>query len=391
MSQVFILSSTRTPLGSFLGGLSKVPAPKLGGAVLQESVKKSGIEPNSIDELFVGNVLSCNLGQNPAKQVAIAGGLPPTTPATLVNKVCCSSLKALILATQLIKANEINTAAIVGTENMSLAPHLIENSRSIQKMGNAHIESIENPIDAKDDMIVDGLWDSFNNLHMGTLADNTAKSMGITREEQDRYAIQSFKRAEEGWNTGSLDVIPFEKVTKDEVIPKLIIEKVPNLRPCFNKDGTITAATSSAIADGAASVVLASEEYVKSHNLKPIARIVSYADAGREPAEFTLAPVDAARKALQKAGKTIDDVDLWEVNEAFACVPLMFMKVLQISEEKVNIFGGGVSIGHPLGCTGVRIVNTLISALKYKGLKTGVATLCNGGGGASAVVIELVQ
>ena len=386
MHQVYVLSSTRTPLGSFLGGLSQVPAPKLGGVVIKESVRKSGISPDDIDEIFVGNVLSGGVGQNPAKQCAINGGLPPTKPCTTINKVCCSSLKALILASQLIGAGEIKTAVVTGVENMSMSPRIVENSRAIQKMGTAKLENTE----AKDDMIVDGLWDSFSDRHMGALADDAGKKMGITREEQDRYSIESFRRAEEGWNSGFLDVVPVEGVTKDEVIPKLIQEKVPNLKPCFNKDGTITAASSSAIADGAAAVVLASEEFVKERNLKPIAKIIAYADAGRDPSEYTLAPIDAAKKALEKAKKEVSDIELWEVNEAFAVVPLMFMKQMNISSDIVNVFGGAVSIGHPLGCTGVRIVNTLISALKAKGKKIGLATLCNGGGGASAVIIELM-
>lgn len=391
MSKVFIISSVRTPLGSFQGGLSSIPATKLGGFAIKESVKRSQIPIEDIDEVFVGNVLSSNLGQNPAKQCAIFGGLLPTTTCTLVNKVCCSSLKAMIIAAQLIKANEINTSVILGTESMSLSPRLVEGTRAIKKLGNMHIES---PIDSIDSMVTDGLWDSFNDKHMGTLADDCAKKMGITRDDQDRYLIQSFHRAEEGWNSGFLDVIPVNGVEKDEVISKLIENKVASLRPCFNTDGTITAASSSALADGAACIVLASENYLKSHEnqiAKPIAKILAYSDAERDPKEFALAPVDAARKVLKKAGLSVDQIDLWEVNEAFAAVPLMFIKELQIKEDIVNIFGGGISIGHPLGCTGVRIVNTLISALKAKGKKIGLATLCNGGGGANAVIIELVD
>lgn len=391
MSKVFILSSTRTPLGAFQGGLSSIPATKLGGFVIKESVKKSQVSIEDIDEVFVGNVLSCSLGQNPAKQCAIFGDLLPTTTCTLVNKVCCSSLKAMIVAAQLIKSNEINTSVIVGTENMSLSPRYAEGTRSVKKLGNMHVD---NPIDLKDSMMTDGLWDSFNDKHMGSLADSCAKKMGISREDQDRYSIQSFHRAEEGWKSGFLDVTPVNGVEKDEVISKLIEGKVSSLRPCFNTDGTITAATSSALADGAACILLASENYVKSHEnqiAKPIAKIIAYSDAERDPKEFTLAPVDAAKKALKKAGLSANQIDLWEVNEAFACVPLMFMKELQLNEDIVNVFGGGISVGHPLGCTGVRIVNTLISALKAKGKKIGLAALCNGGGGANAVIIELID
>lgn len=391
MSKVFIISSARTPLGSFQGGLSKIPATELGGYAIKESVKKSQIPINDIDEVYVGNVLSCALGQNPAKQCAIFGGLLPTTPCTLVNKVCCSSLKAMIIATQLIKTNEINTAVIAGTENMSLSPRFVEGTRSTKKLGSVNLSD---PVEAKDSMLVDGLWDSFNNKHMGTLADNCAKNIGISREEQDRYSIQSFHRAQEGWKSGVLDVFSLNGIEKDEVISKLIEEKVSTLRPCFNANGTITAASSSALADGAAAVVLASENYVLSHSdkiAKPIAKIISYANAERDPKEFTLAPIDAAKKALDKAGLSIDQIDLWEVNEAFAVVPLMLIKELKIKEDIVNVFGGGISLGHPLGCTGVRIVNTLISALKAKGKKIGLATLCNGGGGANAIIIELCE
>lgn len=391
MSKVFILSSVRTPLGSFQGGLSNIPATKLGGLVIEEGVKKSQIPIEDIDEVFVGNVLSSNLGQNPAKQCAICGGLLPTTPCTLVNKVCCSSLKAMIIAAQLIKTNEINTSVIAGTENMSLTPRFVEGTRSMKKLGNMHLD---NPIDSKDSMITDGLWDSFNDKHMGSLADECAQKIGISREDQDKYSIQSFHRAEEGWKSGCLDVFPVNGVEKDEVISKLIEGKVATLKPCFNQNGTITAASSSAIADGAACIVLASENYVKSHEnkiAKPIARILAYADAGRDPKEFTLAPIDAAKKVIQKAGLSVEQIDLWEVNEAFAVVPLMLIKEFNLSQDVVNVFGGGISIGHPLGCTGVRIVNTLISALKAKGKKIGLATLCNGGGGANAVIIELVD
>lgn len=391
MTSVYILSETRTPQGSFLGGLSKIPATKLGGIAIRSSVEKSGLSNELIDEVFVGNVLSCDLGQNPAKQCSIQGGLPASTPCTLVNKVCCSSMKALILATQLIKSNEINTAVVAGTENMSLSPRILENTRSIKKMGDAHFEQ---PFDAKDDMIVDGLWDSFNDMHMGALADKLANKFQISRSEQDRYSIQSFQRAKTAWENGHVKVIQVENVNEDEVMKKLVVEKVPTLKPCFDTNGTITAASSSAISDGAAAIVLASESFISAHsdlNLQPLAKIISYADAGRDPSEFIYAPVDAAKAALTKAGLNVNDIDLWEVNEAFAAVPLLFMKELNINEEIVNVFGGGISIGHPLGCTGIRIISTLIQALKAKGKKRGLAALCNGGGGANAVIIELVQ
>ena len=387
MTTVYIVGSVRTPLGaSISGGYANVPAPQLGAAAVKESLIRSNVSPESIDELIAGNVITAGIGQNPAKQCSIEAGLPNTVPCTTINKVCCSSLKALSIAAQDVKYGEVNTAVVVGMENMTLAPHLVRNARKIQKMGNIEFKE---PITGEDSMIVDGLWDSFNNCHMGLLADKMAQKHGITREEQDRFAIQSFARAKEGWESGELDVMEFNGVKSDEVIPKLIKEKVPTLRSCFMKDGTVTAANASALSDGAAALVIVSEKYLKENNLKPIAKIIGYADAGCDQAEFVYAPVLAARKVLEKCNLKFEDIDLFEVNEAFAVAPLLFMKETGVSEDKLNVFGGAIAIGHPLGCTGIRIVNTLISALRAKGKKTGLATLCNGGGGATAVIIEL--
>ena len=382
-----MVGSVRTPLGaSISGGFADIPAPKLGAVAVKECLARSGVSSDEIDELYAGNVISAGIGQNPAKQCSIAAGLPITVPCTTINKVCCSSLKALTLAAQDIKYGEASTAVVVGMENMTLAPHLVRDARKIQKMGTIKFKE---EVTAEDGMIVDGLWDSFNNIHMGALADQVASKNGITREEQDRYAIQSFSRAKEGWDSGFLDIVEFNGVKTDEVIPKLIVEKVPTLRPCFVKDGTITAANASAISDGAAAMVLVSEDYMKQHSLQPIAKIIGYADVGCDPAEFICAPVLAARKVLEKTKMTFDSIDLFEVNEAFAVAPLLFMKETGVPEDKVNVFGGAIAIGHPLGCSGLRIVNTLISALRAKGKKTGLATLCNGGGGATAVIIEM--
>ncbi|KAH0792356.1 acetyl-CoA C-acetyltransferase [Histomonas meleagridis] len=387
MTTVYIVGSVRTPLGaSISGGFAEVPAPKLGAVAAKECLARSGVSPNDIDELYAGNVISAGIGQNPAKQCSLEAGLPNTVPCTTINKVCCSSLKALTLAAQDIKYGEVNTAVVVGMENMTLAPHLVRNARKIQKMGTI---KFKDEVTAEDGMIVDGLWDSFNNIHMGALADHVAAKYGITREEQDRYAIQSFARAKEGWASGFLDIIEFNGVKTDEIIPKLIVEKVPTLRPCFVKDGTITAANASAISDGGVAMVLVSESYLKEHSLKPIAKIIAYTDVGCDPAEFICAPVLAAKKVLEKAKMKFEDIDLFEVNEAFAVAPLLFMKETGVPEEKVNVFGGAIAIGHPLGCSGLRIVNTLISALKAKGKRIGLATLCNGGGGSTAVIIEL--
>lgn len=388
MAKVFILSSKRTPLGSFLGGLSTIPAPDLGGVAIDAALKDSGVSPDQVDSCYVGNVISAGLGQNLAKQAALKGGLPPNIPCTHVDKVCCSSLKALTLGVQEILLGDASCVVVAGTENMSMAPRLVSGSRQTQKMGPMTLAAETKAADA---MIVDGLWDSFNNLHMGTLADNLAAEKGITREEQDQFALRSFARAREGWETGKLDIVEVNGVKSDEVIPKLIPEKVPTLRPCFNKEGTITAANSSALADGAAAVVVCSEEFVKKSGARPIARVIAYADAGVDPKQFPAAPVEAARKVLAKAGMSPEDIDLWEVNEAFAMAPLLFMKTLGVPEDKMNVLGGAIAIGHPLGCTGIRIVNTLISALKIKGKRVGLATLCNGGGGATAVILEVIE
>lgn len=384
---IYIVASSRTPIGSFLGGLSNIPAPELGSYAVKDCLKKSGLSPEEIDQLIAGNVLNGGLGQNPAKQCSLKSELPSTCICTLVNKVCCSSLKALCLAAQSIKCGDSRSAVVVGFENMSRAPHIVYDARKIKKMGNIKFEGEAAGVDL---MITDGLWDSFSNKHMGSLVDKIAAGKQISREEQDRYAIQSFKRAVDGWETGMLDVTPVGEIVKDENITKLIPEKVPTLRPCFNQDGTLTAANSSSLADGAAAMIVVSDDFMNQHQLKPIARIVSYADYEMDPADFPLAVPHAARKALEKANLQVADIDLWEINEAFAAVTLAFTKELQISEDIVNILGGAIAIGHPLGCTGLRIVNSLISALKVKGKKLGLAALCNGGGGATAVIIELV-
>ena len=384
---VYIISCVRTPLGSLNGGLSSIPGSKLCGFAIRESVKQSQINPSQFDSIYVGNVVTAGNGQNPAKQAALEGGLPETISCTLVNKVCCSSLKALTLAVQEIKCGDSQAAVAAGFESMSRCPHLLENSRTGYRMGD---------ITAKDSLIKDGLWDAKYNQHMGQLVDALNEKLGITRQEQDRYAIQSFDRSKKAWEEKNFQdhIIPITVksgvVERDENISKLKLEKVPLLKPSFTPNGTITPANASGIADGAAAVTICSKKFADENNIKPLARIISYADAGRDPAEFPLAPVDAAKKALQKAGLTKDDIDLWEVNEAFASVPIMFAREFGISEDILNILGGAVAVGHPLGCTGLRIVQALISALKIKGKKRGLATLCNGGGGGTAVIIELM-
>ena len=388
MEEVVIVSIARTPLGSLNGGLSTIPGTKLCGIAIDKCVKDSHIEPKDIDSIFVGNVITAGNGQNPAKQAAIEAGLPETVSATLVNKVCCSSLKALTIGVQEIKCGDSQAVIAAGFESMSRCPHLLEGSRKGYRMGD---------FTAKDSLIKDGLWDAKYDQHMGQLVDALNTKLGITREEQDRYAIQSFKRANKAWSEdrfngqiAPVEVKPGVVVDKDENRSKLNEEKVPKLKPSFTVDGTITPANASGIADGAAAVVICSRKYADAHGLKPIARIVSYADAGRDPAEFPLAPIDAAKKALQRASMKKEDIDIWEVNEAFASVPLMFAKELGISEDILNIFGGAVAVGHPLGCTGLRILQTLIAALSAREKKFGLATLCIGGGGGTAVIVELL-
>ena len=385
---IYIVGTSRTPLGSLLGGLSQIPAPELGGLAIKEALLQANVPPEKVDCIYFGNVLSSGVGQNPGKQASLAAGIPNTVPCTTINKVCCSSLKALTLAAQDILLENARIAVAAGAENMSLAPHLLPKSRTGQKMGDFQVV---------DSMIKDGLWDAHYNLHMGALTDKLALKKGVSREEQDRYSIQSYSRAKKATEIGAHKFFTVKlgrfECTKDECIEKCIIEKVPKLRPCFITDetGTITAANSSSISDGAAAIILASGNIVKELSLKPIAKLISWADAGVDPADFPLAPVFASQKALKKAKLDKSQIDLWEVNEAFAAVPLLFKKEMNISEDILNVLGGAVALGHPLGCTGCRIVNTLISALETKKKKIGVATLCNGGGGATALIIEMIE
>ena len=385
--EIYIIGASRTPLGSFLGGLSQIPATDLGGIAIKAALNQANVSPEKVDCVYFGNVLSAGLGQNPGKQASLASGIPSTVPCTTINKVCCSSLKAIVLAAQDILLENATIAVAAGAENMSLAPHLLPKSRTGQKMGDFQVV---------DSMIKDGLWDAKYDLHMGALVDKLAVQKGITREDQDRFSIQSFSRARAATEIGAHKLTPVKfgrfECTKDETIEKLIIEKVPKLRPCFVTDetGTITPANSSAISDGAAAIILASGAVVKELGLKPIAKLLSWADAGVDPADFPLAPVFASKKALEKVKMDKSQIDLWEINEAFAAVPLLFEKEMELSEDRINVLGGAVALGHPLGCTGCRIVNTLLSALETKQKKFGLATLCNGGGGATALIIEMI-
>ena len=390
MKEVFIASATRTPIGSFGGSLSGFTAPQLGTFAIKGALEKAGIEASVVEEVFMGNVCSANLGQAPARQAALGAGIPIHTPCTTVNKVCSSGMKSIMLAAQQIQLGLIDIAVAGGMESMSNIPYYLPNMRWGAKFGSKSvIDGLES----------DGLKDAYNQKAMGFSADATATKFEISREEQDRFAIQSYKRTAEATDTGAMSdeitpvAIPQRRgddiiMDTDEEYTRVKFDKIPQLRPAFNKDGTVTAANASTLNDGAAALVLVSQEKLSELGLTPIARIISYADAAHEPEWFTTAPTLAAPKAAQRAGMDLSEIDYFEVNEAFAVVTLAFNKVLNISEDKVNAFGGACSLGHPLGASGARIVVTLANVLKNKDAKTGLATLCNGGGGASAMVLE---
>ena len=388
---VYLVSAARTPMGSFLGALSSVPAPQLGAVAIRGALDRSGLPAEAVDEVFMGNVLQAGLGQAPARQAAIGAGLTHEVPCTTVNKVCASGMKAIALGAAAIGNGDAHVVVAGGMENMSQVPHYLQ-SRSAVKLG--HVQ-------AKDGMLLDGLTDVYNATHMGNCAELCARDMAFSREEQDAFAVTSYERSTAAWNAGRFDdeVVPVEVpqrrgepvvVSRDEEFTNVKMEKIPTLRPAFDKEGTVTAANASTLNDGASAVVLASEEAVKQYGLTPIAKVVASADAAQAPEWFTTAPAKALPKALAKAGWTNDDVDLWELNEAFSVVGLANNKLLGLDAEKVNVNGGAVSLGHPLGSSGSRIVVTLVNALKQRGLKRGAAGICNGGGGASAICIELI-
>jgi acetyl-CoA C-acetyltransferase len=390
MKEVFIVSSVRTPIGSFNGALSGVPATRLGSVVIKAALERANVKPDQVNEVYMGNVISANLGQAPANQASLGAGIPDTVPCTTVNKVCASGMKAIMLGAQSIMLGDNDIVVAGGMENMSAVPYYLDKARNGYKLGHGALT---------DGIIRDGLWDPYHDYHMGNAAELCAKEYNISREEQDAYATESYKRAAAAWQEGlfNAEVVPVEvpgkqvvTVTEDEDYKKVIFEKIPSLKPSFQKDGTITAANASNINDGAAAVVLVSGEKVKELGLKPLAKIISFADASQAPEWFTTTPVKAIQKALDKAGKKISDVDYMEVNEAFSVVPIANARDLGISLDKVNIWGGGVSMGHPIGCSGARIVTTLNSILHNKNATLGVAGICNGGGGASAIVIERV-
>jgi len=391
MKDVFIVSAKRTPIGGFLGSLSGFSAIELGKIAIENALEQTLIPLTEIDSVYMGNVLSANLGQSPARQAAIFAGIDDHTDATTVNKVCASGMKAVMIGAQQIQLGVDNVVVAGGMESMSNVPHYT-NQRVGNKMGNSVLV---------DGLLKDGLTDVYNDFHMGNAAEITVRKYNITREEQDAYALESYARAAKAFETGKFDkeIIPIAvkqkagtvTITQDEDVNKLIAEKVPTLKPVFEEGGTITAANASNLNDGAAALVLVSAEAVEKYNLKPLAKIIGYADAAQAPEWFTTSPSLAIPKALQQAGLSEDDIDYFEINEAYSAVILANQQILGIAPEKINVYGGGVAMGHPIGASGARIIATLTSVLSQEGGKYGVAAICNGGGGASAIVIENLQ
>ncbi|APQ16269.1 acetyl-CoA C-acyltransferase [Maribacter hydrothermalis] len=391
MKEVVIVSAVRTPIGSFMGALSTMPAPKLGAIAIEGALKKINLDPALVNEVLMGNVVQAGTGQAPARQAAIFAGIPNTVPCTTINKVCASGMKAVMQGAQAIAIGDADIVVAGGMENMSLIPHYVE-MRTGTKFG---------PTTLIDGMQKDGLVDAYDENAMGVCADACATKYEFSREDQDAYAIQSYTRSAKAWEDGKFDneVIPVavpqrrgepKIVNKDEEFSNVFIDKIPNLRPAFSKDGTVTAANASTINDGAAALVLMSREKANELNLKPLAIIKSYADAAHEPEWFTTAPAKALPKALAKSNLTIDTIDFFEFNEAFSVVGLANMKLLGLNDKNVNVNGGAVSLGHPLGCSGARILITLLNVLEQNNAKLGAAAICNGGGGASAIIIERI-
>jgi len=387
--KVVIVSAVRTPIGSFMGALSTVPAPHLGAAAIKGALDKINLDPKLVDEVIMGNVVQAGVGQAPARQASRLAGLPDSVIATTVNKVCASGMKAVSQAAQAIMAGDAEIVVAGGMENMSLIPHYVHLRNGV-KFG---------PTSMVDGMQRDGLQDAYDNNAMGVCADLCATEYNITREQQDAFAIQSYERSAKAWDAGKFnnEVVPVAvpqrrgepvMVTKDEEYTNVKLDKIPSLNAAFTKEGTVTAANASTINDGAAALVLMSEEKAQALGLKPLAYIKSYADAEQEPKWFTTSPAKALPKALEKAGITKDNVDFFEFNEAFAVVGLANSQILGLDNDKVNVNGGAVSLGHPLGCSGARIIVTLINVLEQNNAKIGAAAICNGGGGASAIVIE---
>ncbi|HRG37777.1 MAG TPA: acetyl-CoA C-acyltransferase [Bacteroidia bacterium] len=388
MKEVFIVSAKRTPIGGLLGALSSLSAPQLGATAISSTFKETGIAPSLIDSVYFGNVLSANVGQSPARQAAIFSNISHSTDATTINKVCASGMKATVIGAQQIQLGLENLIVTGGMESMSNVPHYTM-LRKTTKLGDATLT---------DGMIKDGLWDVYHNFHMGSAAELGVKKYKLSREALDVYAIESYRRAAQATVNGKFKAeiapVTIESkggntiVDKDEDVDKIILDKVSKLKPTFEKDGNLTAANSSNLNDGAAALILASAEAVKKYKLKPLAKIISYADAAQAPEWFTTAPAQAIPLALKAAKLTLNDIDYFEINEAYASVILSIQQLLNLDLAKVNVYGGAVAMGHPIGASGARIITTLLSVLKQEGGKYGVAAICNGGGGASAIVIE---
>ena len=391
MKEVVIVSAVRTPMGSFGGALSNVSATQLGSVAIKGAVEKAGINPNEIDEVYMGNVLQANLGQAPARQAAIGAGLNQDVPCTTINKVCSSGMKSIMLAAQSIMCGDNEVVVAGGMENMSSVPHYFAKGRNGQKLGDMKLV---------DGLVKDGLTDVYNKVHMGNCAELCAKEMNFSREQQDAFAVESYNRSAKAWAEGKFsdEVVPVAVaqrrgddliISEDEEYKNVKMDKIPNLRPVFDKEGTVTAANASTLNDGAAALILMSVDKAKALGLQPLAKIKSYADAAHQPEWFTTAPAKALPIALEKSNISTGDVDFFELNEAFSVVGLANIEKLGLDASKVNVNGGAVSLGHPLGCSGARIIVTLLHVLKQNQAKVGAAGICNGGGGASAMVVEL--
>ena len=392
MKEIVIVAAKRTPMGSFGGSLSSVPATKLGAIAIKGALDSIDLDSNLVDEVFMGNVLQANLGQAPCRQAAIFAGINENTPCTTINKVCASGMKAIFLAAQSIKCGDSEIIVAGGMENMSMVPHYY-NARKAKKLGDVKLT---------DGMVKDGLTDVYNKVHMGSCADECAKEYNISRYEQDNFAIQSYKKASDAIKNGLFENeivevnIPQRKgddiiIKEDEEYKNVKLEKLPKLKPVFSPSGSVTAANASTLNDGASALVLMSIEKANQLNLNPLAKIISYADASQEPKWFTTSPTKAIQKALEKSNLNTEDIDYWELNEAFSVVGIVNTKLLKIDPNKVDVNGGAVALGHPLGSSGSRIVITLINVLKQNKAKIGVAGICNGGGGASALIIENIN
>ena len=384
MKNIVIVSAVRTPVGSFNGGLSSVPATRLGSIVITEAIKRAGIRTTDVDEVIMGNVLSAGLGQSPARQASIGAGLPYTTNCLTVNKVCGSGLKAVMLASQSIALGDAEIVVAGGMESMSSAPYLLEKARFGYRMGDGNLI---------DSMIKDGLWDVYNNIHMGSCAEIVADKYGIDRDEQDRYALQSYQRAIEAQKKGYFteEIIPADNIAIDEEPNRHDLSKLKTLSPVFKEGGGTTAGNSSKISDGAASVVMMSGDKARELKIKPIAKIIAYASQGVKPEMFSISPVGAIKKILKKTGLSLNDIDLFEINEAFAASILAVIRELDLDEDRLNIHGGAIAIGHPIGASGARILTTLLYAMKRKNAKRGIAAICIGGGEAVAMLVERVE